>query len=139
LEDAPLKRDMDYIRQLLLEIEGGKTVFNTLSSEAAKIIRKPPPEKPVSEEEAEKLREHLKLMWRADLIESFSESGGGEADVGGLTWKGHDFLNSIRDPEIWRKTKDGAAAVEGWTVDLLIDLAKGFFKKQVEEHTGIKL
>jgi len=140
-EDAPLKRDLDYIRELLLEIEAGKTAgktVETLSSEAAAILGASP-EKPMSQEEADKLSGHLDLMQREGLIEIESSSLGGAVVVGGLTWKGHDLLDSIRDPEIWRKTKDGAAAAKGWTIDLLRDLAKGFIKKQIEEHTGVKL
>ena len=59
--------------------------------------------------------------------------------VAQLTWSGHDFLDSVRDPEIWAKTKKGAEAGKGFTVDLLRDLAKGFVKKKIEDYTGIKL
>jgi hypothetical protein len=47
--------------------------------------------------------------------------------------------NKIRDPEIWRKTKEGVGAAKGFTFDLLKDLAKGFVKKQIEDYTGVKL
>jgi hypothetical protein len=40
---------------------------------------------------------------------------------------------------VWTKTKKGAVAAGGFTVDLLKDLAKGFIKKQIEERTGVKL
>ena len=56
-----------------------------------------------------------------------------------LTWQGHDFLDAVRDPTIWEKTKKGAEDAGGFTVDLLRDLAKGFVKKQIEEYTGVKL
>jgi Hypothetical protein (DUF2513) len=133
-----MKRDMDVIRELLLEIEAGKTVFETLSSEDAAILRASP-RKPMSQEEADKLRGHLDLMQQAGLIEIESSSVGRAISVKSLTWKGNDFLDSIRDPEIWRKTKDGAAAAKGWTMDLLADLAKGLIKKQIEDRTGVKL
>ena len=56
-----------------------------------------------------------------------------------LTWAGHDLLDSVRDPKIWAKTKHGALAAGGFTVDLLKDLAKGFVKKQIEQRTGVTL
>ncbi|WP_258366769.1 hypothetical protein [Burkholderia vietnamiensis] len=40
---------------------------------------------------------------------------------------------------MWAKTKAGALAAGGFTVELLGDLAKGFIKKQIEDRTGIKL
>jgi hypothetical protein len=27
-----------------------------------------------------------------------------------LTWDGHEFLDAIRDPEVWRRTKEGVAS-----------------------------
>jgi hypothetical protein len=52
---------------------------------------------------------------------------------------GHDFLDSVRDPETWAKTKKTAAKAGGFTLDLLKDIAKGLIKKKIEDHTGIKL
>jgi hypothetical protein len=56
-----------------------------------------------------------------------------------LTWEGYDFLDSVRDPVIWSRTKKGAIEAGGFTFDLLKDLAKGFLKKQIEERTGVAL
>ena len=56
-----------------------------------------------------------------------------------LTSSGHDFLDSIRDPEIWKKTKDGAKAAGCFTFELLGDLAKGFIKTQIKKRTGMDL
>jgi len=47
--------------------------------------------------------------------------------------------DSIRSPDVWAKTKAGAYAAGGFTVELLADLAKGFIKKQIEDRTGVKL
>ena len=59
--------------------------------------------------------------------------------MNGISWAGHDFIDSVRDPETWKKTKAGAAAAGGFTFDLVKDLAKGLVKKQIEKHTGIEL
>ena len=90
-----MKRDMEYIRELLLEIEAGKRVFETLSSEAAAILGVSL-EKPVTQEEAVKLSGHLDLMQRESLIEIGFSSLGGAVVVSGLTGKGHELLESIR-------------------------------------------
>src|ERR1700733_8665290 len=44
--------------------------------------------------------------------------------IGGLSWRGHDFLNDIRDPEIWRKTKERAKGVASVGVGFLWEIAK---------------
>ena len=56
-----------------------------------------------------------------------------------LTWVGHDSFDAVRDPKVWARTKRGAEHVKGFTFDLVKDLAKGLLKKQIEEHTGVKL
>jgi uncharacterized protein DUF2513 len=56
-----------------------------------------------------------------------------------LTWAGHDFADAVRDPDIWRKTKHSADKIGSITFDLVKDLAKGFIKTKIEEHTGLKL
>jgi hypothetical protein len=57
----------------------------------------------------------------------------------GLSWAGCEYLDSVRDPEVWHKTKETANAVGGFTLDLLKKLAEGLIKMQIKKHTGIEL
>lgn len=82
---------------------------------------------------------HLMLINKAGLIDEGGIRPAEGIGFRSLTWEGHDFLDSVRSPEVWAKTKKGAEAAGGFTVDLLKDLAKGFVKKQIEEYTGVKL
>ena len=129
-----MKRDMDLIRELLLKLEalpmrpGGIVSITPDAEEIA-----------VAGYDAAQIDYHFGQIRQAGFIDE-----GGARPMRGigfrcLTWAGHDFLDSVRDPEIWAKTKKGAAAAGGFTVDLLKDLAKGLVKKQIEEFTGVKL
>jgi hypothetical protein len=51
----------------------------------------------------------------------------------GMTWEGHEFLDKVRDPEIWRKTKAGATKLNTWSVKLLGELATGYIKAKAVE------
>ena len=130
-ERGVMKRDMDLIRQLMLQVE---------SSQEPSSIQLIP--EGASDEEAERIIEHLRML--VDDVEfltgipAHTLAGNNWLDLK-LTWEGHDFLDSVRDPEIWKKTKTGAMAAGGFTVDLLKDLAKGLIKKQIEDRTGVKL
>jgi hypothetical protein len=89
--------------------------------------------------DADQIDYHLSLICKAGFIDQ-----GGVRPMSGigfrsLTWAGHDFLDSVRDPEIWAKTKEGAKKAGGFSLDLLSSLAKGLLKKKIEEHTGIVL
>jgi hypothetical protein len=129
-----MKRDMDLIRELLLKLEalpmrpGGIVSITPDAEEIA-----------VAGYDAAQIDYHFGQIRQAGFIDE-----GGARPMRGigfrcLTWEGHDFLDSVRDPEVWVKTKKGAAAAGGFTVDLLKDLAKGLVKKQIEEFTGVKL
>ncbi|MFC3058392.1 DUF2513 domain-containing protein [Paenirhodobacter populi] len=130
-----MKRDMDFLRLLILEIEAGKDWYETTSDEIAEILQVEA--RGLSKADAERLEYHLTLLEDAGLAE-FTKTGDGWIPER-LTWAGHDFADSVRDEEVWRKTKEGAQAAKGFTVDLLRALAKGFLKKQIEDRTGIAL
>ena len=74
------------------------------------------------------------LLDDAGLVDFWNLRSGAKSDaipIAGLTWRGHDFLDSVRDPEIWRKTKEGATKAGGFTLDLLMDLAKAIIKAKL--------
>ena len=56
-----------------------------------------------------------------------------------LTYQGHEFLDSIRDPEIWRRTKDAGANVGGAGLGFMWEIAKGIGKQMIKERLGIEI
>jgi len=56
-----------------------------------------------------------------------------------LTFSGHEFLDTIRDPEVWRRTKAGALKVGGLSVALLKTIATGYLKHLIKEKLGLYL
>lgn len=124
-----MKRDMDLVREILLQVESHNS----------------------PDEELENLKvegfDDLLIFYHVHLLSDAGLLWATEARAIGiyewspiaLTWAGHEFLDSIRDPEIWEKTKNSARSAGGFTMDLLKDIAKGFFKKKIEEHTGVSL
>lgn len=126
-----MKRDMDLIRDLLLAIEADGQ-FNGLS-----IVEPSIGDLGITEDNFYVIAYHLTLLIEAGIIEG--RDGMRMPMLRRLTWAGHDFVDSIRDPDVWMKTRKNAMAAGGFTVDLLSDLAKGFIRKKVEEMTGVKL
>lgn len=126
-----MKRDMDLVRKLLLQVEEGQGLGSRDLLQGN-----------VAYGEAERVIEHLRMLIddAKFMIGIPAHTVGGKGWIGlKLTWAGHDFLDSVRDPEVWAKTKKGALAAGGFTVDLLKDLAKGFIRQQIEERTGVRL
>ena len=84
-----MKRDMDIVRLLLLRIESlslGDTYYTDNQEECY----------------------HLKIMLDGKLVDGWVESDGVDgftADISGLTWKGHEFLDTVRNDSVWDKVK----------------------------------
>lgn len=126
-----MKRDMDYVRQVLMELEEGKTIYDPRPPELGfKDV-----EEFQSVNDLWKLKEHLRLMMDGGLV--YIELVVGARAKACLTWQGYDYLDAVRDPEIWKRTKDGAIAAGGFTFALLKEIAVGFLKKKVGNATGI--
>ena len=126
-----MKRDMDIVREILCKISDapGKPAHGILIEGK-------------TAEEAEKILYHLELLQHAGLLTGETLGGIGMDNVWAdldLTWAGHDFVDAIRDPQIWKETKKGLEDAGSFTFDLVKALAKGFIKKKIEEHTGVKL
>jgi hypothetical protein len=127
-----MKRDMDLIRALLLKLES-----LPLESGGAVLIHPNDPIVAIDGYSADQIEYHLSLLGERELIERSRPMVG--IIFRRITWEGHDFLDAIRDPEIWRKTKKGAEEVGSFTFDLLKELAVGLIKTKIEQHTGVEL
>jgi hypothetical protein len=125
---------MNLIRELLLKLED-------LPETPGGVHRLVPGELAMDIEghSANEVDYHLQLIEEAGFIRTFSRELGGAILFDRLTWAGHDFVDSVRSPEVWAKTRRGAEAVGGITIDLVKDLAKGFLRKQLEDLTGVKV
>jgi Hypothetical protein (DUF2513) len=61
-----------------------------------------------------------------------------------MTMRGHDYLDAVRNPEIWKKTEASIKKVSsGVALDIVKDIANKIFaailKAQVKAHTGLDL
>lgn len=125
-----MKRDMDLVREILLHAEALSSGY----------VNDVPELEGYTEEQ---VGYHIYLMEKAGLVDaadsSTLESDSPSAILLNVTWQGHDFLDSIRDPEIWKQTKEVARRAGGFSFELLGDLAKGLLKTQIEKYTGLKL
>jgi hypothetical protein len=120
-----MKRDMDLVRDLLLKIEASEdeTSLSDLVSEE-------------NEREYAAAVYHLRmLIEEVGLVRGINVSSNDGYDWIDLelTWQGHEFLETVRDPETWRKAKEGANKIGSFAIDVLIDVAKAYAKKKMIE------
>jgi hypothetical protein len=129
-----MKRDMDLIRNLLLEIEDSDRpvlyISHFLGSERFQDV------------EQAVLEYHFRLLIEAGFLDADRKQGistVGSWYIRHLTWEGHEFLGTIRDPEIWRRTKEGASAAGGWSVGFIRDVGTAYLKLKAKEVLGLDL
>lgn len=123
-----MKRDMDFLRQLLLHIEANDG-YN--GSSYGPVLGKD-----IGRDEDITLY-HMKLLADAGYVDVVTWLAHGAPLICGLTSQGHDFLDSIRDQDIWDKTQEGMKKAGGFSLDLVKALAKGLIKKNIERYTGV--
>ncbi len=117
-----MKRDDDYLRELLMEIEShGRCLFLVIRTMGLGV-------------QEEKKWFHAQLLCDQGYLYP-------ESDVAyRLTAQGCEFLDSIRDEGVWNKTKRTVAETGGnATLEIIKNLASGFLKKKIADHTGIDL
>ena len=92
-----MKRDMDLVRLILLEIEDKyrSTAIYDLAIDGY---------------DTEMVAYHCKILYDAGLISDYKAQYADNEiyvfGVGSLTWDGNDFLEKIRDDSQWKKVKE---------------------------------
>jgi hypothetical protein len=78
----------------------------------------------------EQIEYHLYIMGQGDLF-----SYGGIADdrvsvqnFGGLRWRGHEFLDDVRNPEAWADTMGKVEKYGGAGLEVAWELAKAYMR-----------
>ena len=117
-----MKRDDDLIRKILFGLEESDDWLHILPATSLD----------ASAEEHQE-RYLLDLMGDQGFV-----AGVGESSFR-MTSQGHDFLDAIRDDNIWNKTKVGAVQVGGMTIGMMKDLAVAYLKQEAAEKLGIVL
>lgn len=113
-----MKRDMEFIRELLLKVEEEESRFDYVATDS-------------------KTEHHLDLLIEVGWITAKKYHYIDNTitfDITGLTWDGHEFLNAARDDKVWEKAEEKAQS-NGMdlsslplevTKDLLIAIVKNF-------------
>ena len=90
-----MKRDLDLVRQILLQIEA--------------LPAGPPAQYRMSEIEDPVLLAHFELVLASGLVNgkiSRSQSSRGDViSISGLTWEGHEWIETVRSDAVWNETK----------------------------------
>jgi hypothetical protein len=95
-----MERDMDLVKEILAHLRDGNYHV----------------EEEIERHSEEEIIYHLKIMSENDLVdvelkEVASKESGGKKEwvigrMGGLTWRGHEFLDAAENASAWQQAKD---------------------------------
>ena len=134
-----MKRDIDIMRDILFQVE---------NATIGDIDQSPWKEFSLPEISSLVVKYHVRLLLERDYFFSEAIILDGQDHAGcpvakfrpdALNDAGHEFLESIRDPDVWQKTKEGANRIGSFGIDLIKNLAKGYLKTKIKNLTGVEI
>lgn len=121
-----MKRDLELIRRIMLAAEAVPAGAQVMGSELN--IDDVPPSA---------LAGHLKLLIDGGYLEGNTFGGWsalepGHVSVLGIPWKGHEFLDAVRDESVWHKIRDRTAEMAGpVSLSVITQLGVYYIKKKL--------
>lgn len=125
-----MRRDLDLVRSILIYVEDADSEVD-----AGDMATKRWP--------IELVAYHVRLMAHHGLIDvsrDISDMNGStiELTVAGITWDGQDYLDSIREPKVWKKVKKILADTVGsTTLDVVRQTGSMVALSMVREGLGM--
>jgi hypothetical protein len=124
-----MKRDLGLLRELLLKLEA-----LPMEMYGAETIQPDDPRIAVEGHSEEDVAYHLGLLQERGLIEVSEAQPMLGITFTRLSWEGHDYLDAVRDPKIWKKTKEVTDEVGSWTFELVKEFAKALIKNELQKY-----
>jgi hypothetical protein len=117
-----MRRDSDLIRAILLAIE---------ADERCEILCLPK----IDDYDDAMVHFHARLLIEKGLLKTFFPDRTGKQPwvCIRLTWEGYDFLDTIRDPMVWRSVKRAATKVGSWSIETIAAIAKAMILAKMED------
>ena len=117
-----MKRDMELIRAILLEVE--KSEYGYFRDKLK-----------INGYTEEEIGYHSYLIIEAGLADgpncTVMGSKSPEAEVTSLTWEGHDFLDAVKNENVWNKSKEKLKKVGSASLSVVKDVAVSVLKKEL--------
>jgi hypothetical protein len=124
-----MRRDMALIREIMFKLEAWPMDMGDALVMTPEVLQAGIPDRDLAE-----INHHMDLIHAAGFIDD-----GGHPESGpmfgfvfmGLTMSGHDFLDTVRSPDVWKRTQSVAAKVGTVSLAIFVEIAKAEVKKML--------
>ena len=116
-----MKRDVDLVRAILLEVESKETPSGWVDLQIADYPK-------------DHVSYHVKILSEAGYLEAqeLTTKSGFDWKPINLTWQGHDFLDAARNKSVWQKAKKKVGdKVTSVSFDVLKSILVGIAKQEL--------
>lgn len=121
-----VQRDLDLVREIMLALEQRPT---------SELLERD--ELTIQGRTTTEVMHHLNLLFDAGFLiaEPVRTNTGRVIYVHAqtLSWAGHEFLDTVRDPEIWKQTKAGAKKAGGFSLKVVGTIAEAIVMSHVNK------
>ncbi|MEM7721539.1 MAG: DUF2513 domain-containing protein [Pseudomonadota bacterium] len=116
-----MNRDLSIVRAILLQIEASDT--DPLEWVEVEV--------PGASEAL--VSYHVQIMDEAGLVVASDESTMGRSSwvPNRLTWNGHEFLDAVKDEDVFKETQGRIARVAGWSFPIVLEIATALVKEKL--------
>lgn len=122
-----MKRDLELVRLILLELEEYERLFRVEHFEA-------------SGYKSNTVLHHVWLLREAGYLQAVDATNMGDplpvANPTHLTWEGHEFLSAARDETVWKKANAEVAAKAG---SATLEILLAVLRRVIGDQLGLQL
>jgi hypothetical protein len=122
-----MKLEKDVVREILLQVEASSDPLGWVELD-------------IPGHSYEVVAYHVEKLNEAGFLnaQELTSSSGYDWRAQQLTYEGHEFLDTVRDTEAWRFTKETAKKAGVSSIAALFEIAKSYAKQKLIEH-GVHL
>ncbi|MEM5009385.1 DUF2513 domain-containing protein [Niallia taxi] len=123
-----MKLDHECIRELLLELEDMLDVNESMYLETFAKLQT------ADKYGFDQVLYCYKRLVEAGYLKGKTQYAGGELlflTIDRMTWDGHEFLDTIRDNEVWLNTKKRISSVAGVSLQVVSGIATDYLKQKL--------
>lgn len=117
-----MKRDMQLVRKLLLELEKRDHIIATSDMMVIE----------GEDHDPWTIEYHLSILADSEFVAAVY-SNSGHISHYRLTWQGHEFIDAVRDDTIWRKVTEALQKLGGHTYPMLLNFAERLLLARADE------
>ena len=122
-----MKRDIEKIRNIMLYLEENLEPNKEICSTDLPFYDK------LDDNDYLIMKEHITLLVESNLVEEHNVTLKGFKIFyfRRITNKGYDFLDALRNDNVWNEVKDKTVKAGGYTLSFLVELGKDYIKSEL--------